>query len=335
MTNNFISLKTLVQRLEYGRSALKEFWEQELELVRQAMGFQKGAKLVFDNMVLADEAAEKALLIQLADRDIISVETILERFGELPEFEELKTRHEARRRKQKMMRPKTSPFHTPEKIFELMKLAVQRGYIAPEQTGMSEEFPDEFLDMESPFEMQLKQAEKVASMKTGPTTEQSKKGVSGQGRPKNSKDSKKRDSRTPKPMGANAESTAAYLTSAMWTRAAQAEISDIVTPIILKHFGKKTLRALSAEQTKRAESIKFSVLCHTKPYTEISTAHVRKILSRGRAFPAKYKQLYDSLYADVAAHRQGDISLEDSRMIQATAYAALNCDVNQIYERTS
>ena len=38
----------------------------------------------FDSIVLSDEAATKQLLIQLADRDIKSQETLLERFRELP-----------------------------------------------------------------------------------------------------------------------------------------------------------------------------------------------------------------------------------------------------------
>ena len=79
-TNNFISLKTLVERLQYGRDQLTKFWEKELNNVRKAMGFRKPAHIVFDQMSLSDEAAEKNLLIQLADRDIISHETILERF---------------------------------------------------------------------------------------------------------------------------------------------------------------------------------------------------------------------------------------------------------------
>ena len=36
-TNNYISLKTLVQRLEYGRNILRDFWEKELNLVQKAM----------------------------------------------------------------------------------------------------------------------------------------------------------------------------------------------------------------------------------------------------------------------------------------------------------
>ena len=63
-TNNFISLKTLVERLEYGRNVLLGFWNKEIEIVQRAMGFRFPARVHFDQMVLSDEAAEKNLLIQ-------------------------------------------------------------------------------------------------------------------------------------------------------------------------------------------------------------------------------------------------------------------------------
>jgi hypothetical protein len=332
MTNNFISLKTLVQRLEYGRDALREFWAHEIELVRQAMGFQKGAKIVFDNMVLGDESAEKALMIQLVDRNVISVETLVERFGELPEFEEIKIRHENRRRKQKMMSPKAGQWHTPEKMFEFMKLAVNRGYVAPEQAGLADEYPEEFMDVESPFEQQLKASEKLASMRgTGQTAQQTKKGKSGEGRPKNSKDSSKRKARTPKPLGSSSSATAAYLTSMMWARTAQGEISDIITPIVLQHYDKKSMRALSAEQVKEAERVKFAVLCNTEAYHAIDKDYVRGILANGQPVPAQYQTMYDALYERVVAERHEEPSVDETRMIQVTAYATLNCDEEQIY----
>jgi hypothetical protein len=323
LTNNYISLKTLLQRLEYGRRALKEFWAEEIELVRQAMGFQRGAKIVFDNMVLADEAAEKRLLIELADRDIISIETLSKHFGELPEYEALKLRREERARKTGMMKPKTSPWHTPEKMFEFMKLALQRGYIAPEQTGMTEEFPEEFLDVESPYDVQMKIAEKAATMKTGPTTQQKKTNVNKTGRPSGKKDSKERKKRTPKPAGA---ATAAYLTTIMWARDAQKDISNIINPLILKQYDKKSLRALSSAETKEAERVKFAVMCQTEPFEVITKDSVKAILERGHACPAEYVQVYDSLYENMVAERQEEPSMDETRMIQIVAYASLNSD---------
>lgn len=111
-TNNFISLKTLVERLQYGRDQLVRFWEKELEIIRKAMGFRYKAHIQFDRTSLSDEAAEKNLLIQLADRDIISHETLLERFKEIPQIENIRMKRELTKR-DSAGPPKAGPFHPP------------------------------------------------------------------------------------------------------------------------------------------------------------------------------------------------------------------------------
>ena len=62
------------------------------------MGFRYKAHIQFDQMTLSDEAAEKNLLIQLADRDIISHETLLERFKEIPQIENIRIKRELAKR---------------------------------------------------------------------------------------------------------------------------------------------------------------------------------------------------------------------------------------------
>jgi len=111
-TNNFISLKTLVERLQYGRDQLTRFWEKELEIIRKSMGFRYKAHVQFDRTSLSDEAAEKNLLIQLADRDIISHETLLERFKEIPQVENIRLKRELNKR-DTVGPEKAGPFHAP------------------------------------------------------------------------------------------------------------------------------------------------------------------------------------------------------------------------------
>jgi hypothetical protein len=114
-TNNFISLKTLVERLQYGRDQLTAFWEKECEIVRKAMGFRKSPHIMYDQMSLSDESSEKNLLIQLADRDIISHETVLERFKEVPSVEKMRLRREDKARDSETLPEKAGPFHPPPK----------------------------------------------------------------------------------------------------------------------------------------------------------------------------------------------------------------------------
>ena len=124
-TNNFISLKTMVERLQYGRDQLTKFWQKEVEFIRKAMGFRKPAHVVFDQMSLSDEAAEKNLLIQLADRDIISHETILERFKEIPSVEKMRLQRESKDRNKEKLPDKASPFHNANHKKDLEKMDKQ------------------------------------------------------------------------------------------------------------------------------------------------------------------------------------------------------------------
>lgn len=123
-TNNFISLKTLLERLQYGRDQLIRFWEKEIEIVRKAMGFRYRAHIQFDQMTLSDEAATKNLLIQLADRDIISHETLLERFKEIPQIENIRLKRELDKRDSDGP-PKASPFHNANHKQDMEKISKQ------------------------------------------------------------------------------------------------------------------------------------------------------------------------------------------------------------------
>ena len=134
-TNNFISLKTLVERLQYGRDQLIKFWEKELEIVRKSMGFRYKAHIHFDQMSLSDESAEKNLLIQLADRDIISHETLLERFKEIPQIENIRIKRELNKR-ETVGPEKAGPFHPPpppEKPSDEPKNEVDKPLDVPEK----------------------------------------------------------------------------------------------------------------------------------------------------------------------------------------------------------
>ena len=135
-TNNFVSLKTLLERLEYGRNVLIGFWNEEIERVRKAMGFRLPATVHFDTMVLSDESSEKNLLIQLVDRDIISAETVIERFGEIPEIERIRIRREDKSRQGESMPQKASPYHNPQHRNDLEKIALTKDMIAPEDMGI-------------------------------------------------------------------------------------------------------------------------------------------------------------------------------------------------------
>jgi hypothetical protein len=329
-TNNYISLKTLVQRLEYGRSTVRSFWEQEIDLVRQAMGFQRAAKVEFDHMTLSDEAAEKALYIQLADRDLISVDTVLERFGEIPEIEMLKRRREDRLREQDLMGQKAGPYHAPEKIHERIVAALSRGYLTPEQADI--EIPVEFQGQKTPFDKQLDAQIQVKKMAGGPPSSPKKKSGGTGGRPKNSKDSSQRN-RKPKPVGASDESVD-FLAHLVWAKDAQSRISDLVTPAILEHYSKKNLRSLSSAEIESAESTKFRILCSLQPFADVSAEYIESVAKASLPLSVATKAIFGQYTKHVREKNGRDPTLDELRLIRvstfATRYAVANPMVRKI-----
>ncbi len=81
-SNSFISVKTLVERLETARQILITWLQTQMNIVAKAAGFSKPAIIRLKHMSLSDEEAEKRLLLDLADRGMISYRNIIERFGE-------------------------------------------------------------------------------------------------------------------------------------------------------------------------------------------------------------------------------------------------------------
>jgi hypothetical protein len=317
-SNNFIAMKTLIKRLEYGRMKLKEFWTKEIKIVQKAMGFSKPATIEFDRMILTDEDAEKALLIQLWDRNIISDEVVISRIGESPEMELLRKRKEEKQRKGNRRPEKAGPYFVAEKEHDLIKTALGRGYIHPEQTSITLEETDAV----PPFDKQLGIMEKkLSSGGPGNQNQTGNTGRSGEGRPKGSKDSQKRSGRTFKPQdGSSAEH---FLTVGMWAKETQNAIADIVTPLILKFHKKKTLVQLSAEQTSEAERLKFAVLCNLSPFSNINEKIVGDVLNSKPSIPQGMKALESGLQNKFFEKFDRKPNMKELRHIQASVYALM------------
>jgi hypothetical protein len=317
VTNNFVSLKTLIERLQYGRDVLKLFWEHELELVRQARGFKERAQVHFERMNLSDDAAEKALLVQLADRDIISHETVLERFGELPFVEKARLAKEIKQRSGERMPKKASPFHNPEKDFEFKKLALQQGTITPSETGtkLEERKPGETPLVEKELElkkqdMKERRQDRKAVMQQRKKALQvkKKKGVSGQGRPKNSSDKKKRKTRTFKPR------TKASVDLNMWLFSAQRAIAEFTNKAYLRLVNKKNIRSLTTSEEDELETLKFAILWNIDELTEVTPELVNLAIASKPSVPEQVMSVYKSKV------KASNMTVDEARHLQTLLY---------------
>lgn len=246
-TNNMVSIKTLVERLQYGRDILTDFWETQLSRVMKAMGFSGVARVVFTHNALSDEAAEKALLIDLVDRDLISADSVRGVFGFDPEIEQFKINREARSRG--VSTPyKTSPYHNPQPDHDLKKTALNNGSVSPSEVGLKLLEKEE--GEESLVEMNQKNAEKNAKQ-----TEQMKpKGDAG--RPFNAKDGGQRKKKTVKPRSVG------FLTDWIMCQDAYDKLDKIVNPAYLNAVGKANLRKLTKEEYLNMERMKFHCLAY-------------------------------------------------------------------------
>lgn len=250
-TNNFISLKTLVERLQYGRDQLVRFWEKELEIVRKSMGFRYKAHVQFDQMSLSDEAAEKNLLIQLADRDIISHETLLERFKEIPQIENIRIKRELSKR-ETVGPEKAGPFHPPP---------------APEK--------DEPKSGPTPDKEEPQNPDKTVVLPTDVKDTD--------GRPLFKKDDGPRKKRVDTP-----RSKPGLAELFVWANKSFAHISDTINQAYLKSNDKKTLRQLTKAEVNSLEILKVDVFTNLLPLEDVTDNLIREHISTKKTMSSEF-----------------------------------------------
>ena len=257
-TNNFLSLKTLIEKLEYGRNMLISFWRKEFEDIAKAMSFPSPAELRFDHMILSDEAAEKNLWMQLSDRQIISLETVRERFGESNVIEESRIRQEVKDRKKGKIPPKSDPFHNGNTESDYVKVALQKDTLSIEDVT-------EFKARTPP----------VAPAGPSGKPVQNKKIVKDNGRPILKKDTAPRKQKRVLP-----RSKADMSNVILWSTEAQKRISSILNPVLLEQYGCASLRELTTAQQKELEEIKFVALCGMSTFSEINDDTISRALDK-------------------------------------------------------
>jgi hypothetical protein len=300
-TANYLSLKTLIERLEYGRSILRSFWEEEARIVQRAMRFRFPPLWTFDRL-LTDEAAEKQLLLNMADRDLISIETFQEMVGLCPEIEEVRMRREMRRRKRGMLPTKASPFHDANLPQGLAKIFASTGAYAPSEFGV---------------ELAPRKEDESPPVAAGPQPQQEsgQRGQPGQGRPRFRKDSKKRKRRTVKP-----RRSATLLKDLAMADEALQTVARLVTPAYLESLNKKSLRELTHEESSRFEDFKFAVLCQHQVGQRPDRESVGRAMASPLVVPTWAWSVLARAVSQYAAERGREPSTEALRQLQAGAF---------------
>jgi hypothetical protein len=285
----FVQLKTLVERLEYVRMKCTTWIQNELQLVADAMGFSKTPTVAFQTMNLKDEVAEKQLLIQLLDRNIVSAETVQKIFGKDFEIELENMRYEdGIREKDPGLLEKANPYYRPQSIIQLQK------------------------DMQ----IELEKSKNGGGDNLGgdqPKTEQ----VTGPGRPKNIPDTKTRKVRTPKVLAIYKAMAEGFMDN----------LDELIDPIFLEKSETKNIRSLPKDKKDELQNIKFVVLSQLDEKSVLNKDEVNKIIENAdknkiNEFFSVFKDLkndYTSVKGDVLAFKE-------IRSLAASVWASMNSE---------
>lgn len=272
-----LSLNALIQRLEYGRAQLIKFWQNEFDILKKSIGFKGEPIIEFNYPNLGDENAYKALLIQLADRNLISDEALDYAFKLDPNMEKIRIRREEDERDKLKRVRKATPYNEGDFEKVVLKNLAIKGLIDLNDLGLN---------------VNLKEDDKMT-------------GVPSQGRPTNSKDSVVRKRRTFK------------VSSELWASSAIDKITNIIKPMVLKSYKKRTLPQLSAEETRLYEELRISILMNLEPNSVVDSDSIDKALSKGRS---RLFTEYLQACSDIAHEMNTQLTLEQKNYIAGIIY---------------
>lgn len=322
-TSSFMGLKVLVERLEYARMLIARFWENELEIVRSRFGFREPFTITFDQASLSDEAAMLKLLIDMADRNMLSDEFVQERFNAVPEIEKVRLQREAKQRKSGRMPAKASPFHIDSQQDAMNERAfVQQGHVTPDQVRL--DHPPAKEGAKTPFELaseqKMKEAKHKASVKTPPPN----KGEGG--RPIGAVDTAKRKQKRVLPRSKAAEMAAAM----MWANEAQGKVEEHTKTEFLAAKKCKNLRQLTSAQAAEYEGFKFALLCKFNIGDRVTKGTVKAALKDGElTMPNAVAELQRVTVARYVEREGHEPTQEKVRQIQAAVYALYKTDLDE------
>ena len=287
-SSNYISLRTLIERLQYGRDTMIRFWDKELKIVQQAMGFRAPAQVVFDKHILSDEAAMNRLLVELSDRNLISDEALQERFDLIPEIERVRLNREVRRRENETMPSKLGPFsdNTKESV---KKIFAQQGMMSPADFG---------IDVKEP------PLPSIPEDKSGNIPDI--KGEPGQGRPPGLKDTEPRQRRS---------------TTVGWAEEKYNIIESMTSGAYLASVKKENINILTKKESSEYDHFKFSLLCQFTQNQDINKSEIKRILAGKINIPAPIESLISRTEERLIKKKGRPLTEKEKKKIYLSAYA--------------
>jgi hypothetical protein len=292
-STGFLGVRTLLERLEEGRNTVLHWLNDQLRIIAAVMGHRDIPRVRFGKMSLRDEKAEKQLILGLLDRNVISVEAVLETFGEDFAIELERLRDE-------------------KKIADGEGILVKHGpFTDPMATMTDDEVmdrEDERMDKEADRAMKEKQADRRVQTKMQRET----KKQNPNGRPPNSKGIPQEKKRETKPKGmARILDYEKYKTSA----ASQLNtIEKFITGQLLDLRDKKYKKELTRSDRQAIEDITFVTASRMDPQPDPTDNTILKILEVHKTILPEVGRIYSQMKED-------GMSLAERKNTMASALA--------------
>lgn len=276
-STGFLGVRTLLERLEEGRNTVLRWLNDQLRIIAGVMGHRDIPRVRFGKMSLRDEKAEKQLIMALMDRNVISIEAVLEAFGEDFEIELERLRDE-------------------KKIAESEEILLKHGPFTDPMATMSDEEvmekEDERLDKEADRAMKEKQADRRAQMRMQKQTPRQ----TPNGRPGNTGGIPQEKKRETKPKGM------AWMVDYERYKTKSLEqlnnIEKVIAAEILEIRGKKYKKALSRHDRQAIEDISFVAASRMGPDFNSSLEVIRGCLEQNKTMLPRVGQLYAQFKED-------------------------------------
>lgn len=261
--NAFLSVRTLLERLEDGRQEFMKFLSAELNYVRLAMGWKLAPVITWDQMNLRDEAAEKRVIIELVDRKIISAESALDALGYDSTVEMARKVREQKAAEKAGVPISVGPFEENTRVQQgkdpaRLGIDVQHKQLDQDKELTKEQMKHDVKRTKEEMVIKRKQVS-IKKNSTGPRAGPGRPG--GRGDPSSRKQKKSRDTK-PKGMGSYIYDPE-LISMALMCRAA---VEEYLKPRYLESVAKANLRQLTKGEKLTYEQLVRAVWAYSSPF---------------------------------------------------------------------
>jgi hypothetical protein len=198
--------------------------------------------------------------------------------------------------------PKAGPYHNSHISDDYKKIALNKDQITIDQVT----------DLQPKPEEPAPSIPEPRIQEENPNTSERPDG----GRPKNAFDTQPRKQKVVKPL--TGPSTANVL---IWATSAQKEITDLLQPALLAHYGKSNVRKLTKQEAEELELSKFVVLSNLKPFTEINEDIIFDILKTNAKVDTHILSQVEQFVKDFVDKNSKTPSVDEMRQIYCLSYS--------------